>query len=87
MQDGGDQRGQAVARWRARVCAVALDEAARAGFALGEFEESEEDGLDVVEEFYPAEGEGQDSGGKPELLEKLRQKAGRNPSPISETAG
>lgn len=54
---------------------------------LGEFEESEEDGAAVVEEFHPVDGEDQDSGGKPELLEKLRQKAGKNPSPTSETAG
>lgn len=34
---------------------VALDEAARRGFAAGAFEESEEDGAAVVEEFYPDE--------------------------------
>jgi hypothetical protein len=34
----------------------ALDTAARAGFANSEFEESEEEGLVVVEEFYPAQG-------------------------------
>ncbi len=34
---------------------VALDEAARQGFAAGAFEESEEDGAVVVEEFYPDE--------------------------------
>ena len=33
----------------------ALDEAARAGFSNGGFEESDEDGLDVVEEFYPSQ--------------------------------
>ena len=33
----------------------ALDEAARQGFAAGAFEESEEDGAAVVEEFYPDE--------------------------------
>jgi hypothetical protein len=32
---------------------AALDEAARQGLALGEFEESEEEGVEVVEEFYP----------------------------------
>jgi hypothetical protein len=32
---------------------VALDEAARQGYAQGAFEESEEDGLGVLEEFYP----------------------------------
>ena len=39
----------------------ALDEAARRGFALGAFEESEEDGEAVVEEFYP-EPDGGDLG-------------------------
>jgi len=37
---------------------VALDEAARQGFAAGAFEESEEDGAAVVEEFYPDEFDG-----------------------------
>ncbi|PIF16774.1 MULTISPECIES: phage capsid protein [unclassified Acidovorax] len=35
---------------------AALDEAARQGLALGEFEESEEEGVEVVEEFYPEPG-------------------------------
>ena len=39
----------------------ALDEAARQGMALGAFEESEEEGEAVVEEFYP-EFEGSDGG-------------------------
>lgn len=34
---------------------AALDEAARQGFAEGAFEESEEDGAAVVEEFFPDE--------------------------------
>lgn len=38
---------------------AALDEAARLGFACGAFEESEEEGAAVVEEFYP-EGTGGD---------------------------
>ena len=33
----------------------ALDEAARAGFSNGGFEESDEDGLDVVDEFYASQ--------------------------------
>ena len=37
----------------AGVDQAALDEAARQGLALGEFEESEEEGVAVVEEFYP----------------------------------
>lgn len=38
----------------------ALDEAAREGYAAGAFEESEEEGASVVEEFYPA-NEGEDA--------------------------
>ena len=87
--------GAARTAWEARKAAGvdqgALDEAARSGFALGEFEESEEDGVAVVQEFYPAEGEGQDSGGyghvtglKPELVDKLRQKASRNQVPATD---
>ena len=89
--------GTARAEWEARKAAgmdqAALDEAARTGFALGEFEESDEDGVAVVEEFYPVDGDAQDTSGnghvsgiKPELAEKLRQKAGRNPSPIMDNA-
>lgn len=40
-------------RRAAGVNQAALDEAARQGLALGEFEESDEDGVAVVEEFYP----------------------------------
>ena len=46
--------------WDARKAAGmdqgALENAARSGLALGEFEDSEEDGVAVVEEFYPVEG-------------------------------
>jgi len=60
---------------------VALDEAARQGFGEGAFEESEEDGAAVVEEFFPDEfdnGPTRDSVGtgiKPGLVDKLNQKA------------
>ena len=81
--------------WEARKAAgvdqAALDEAARTGFALGEFEESEEDGASVVEEFYQVDGDAQESGGngyvsgnKPELVDKLRLKASRNSLPDSD---
>ena len=83
--------GLARAEWEQRQAAgmdqAALDEAARSGFALGEFEESEEDGAAVVEEFYPVEVEGQEfsaghaAGTKPELADKLRLKAGRGALP------
>ncbi|MCB1989789.1 MAG: hypothetical protein KDE69_15895, partial [Burkholderiaceae bacterium] len=50
---------------------TALDEAARQGLALGEFEESEEEGAEVVEEFYPdsdAEGSGDGAGASPSTV-------------------
>lgn len=62
--------GTARAVWDARQAAgvnqVALDDAARAGFALGEFEETEEDGAAVVEEFYPPEFPGADEAAGPD---------------------
>ena len=60
---------------------AALEEAARQGFADGTFEESEEEGADVVQEFYPAEATGPDGDQKiPPILkvglqDKLGQKA------------
>ena len=78
--------------WQERKAAgvdqAALDEAARQGLALGAFEESDEDGMAVVEEFYPLDADGQDGGdaqvprSKMELTDKLRQKAGRNSQSI-----
>lgn len=62
---------------------VALEDAARQGFANGAFEESEEEGADLVEEFYPDEsGSNQQSssmgsGKKPALGEKLHHKAAK----------
>ena len=51
---------QAKATWTEREAAgfdqAALDAAAKAGLALGAFEESAEDGAAVVEEFYPVTG-------------------------------
>lgn len=44
---------------------VALDQAAREGFACGVFEESEEDGASVLEEFYP-EDSAQDIASEPD---------------------
>lgn len=41
---------------------AALDEAARQGFAAGAFEESEEEGVAIVEEFYPDAFEGLGAG-------------------------
>ena len=60
---------------------VALEEAARQGFANGAFEESEEEGATVMEEFYPDEfdnGTKSNSASKetkPVLADKLNQKA------------
>ena len=62
---------------------VALDEAARQGFAEGAFEESEEEGAAVVEEFYPDECDNEPpdktvrTGTKPGLADKLNQKAAK----------
>ena len=94
---GGDgSLADAIARarlaWQERKAAgvdqAALDEAARQGLALGAFEESDEDGMAVVEEFYPLDADGQDGAdaqvprSKMELTDKLRQKAGRNSQSI-----
>ena len=62
---------------------VALETAARQGFANGAFEESEEEGADLVEEFYPDEsginqqGSSMKSGKKSDLGEKLHHKAAK----------
>ena len=46
---------------------AALDEAARQGLALGEFEESEEEGVGVLEEFYPeSDTDGDGAGASPQ---------------------
>ena len=81
--------------WQERKAAgvdqAALDEAARQGLALGAFEESDEDGMAVVEEFYPLDADGQDGAdaqvprSKMELTDKLRQKAGRNSQSIRDS--
>ena len=72
------------ARQVAGIDQVALDAAAREGFALGEFEDSEEDGVSVIEEFYPAGGEMHDGdgaepvqAGRSALAGKLREKSAK----------
>ena len=96
---GDGSLADAIARarlaWQERKAAgvdqAALDEAARQGLALGAFEESEEDGMAVVEEFYPLDADGQDGAdaqvprSKMELTDKLRQKAGRNSQSIRDS--
>lgn len=57
---------------------AALDEAARQGLALGEFEESEEEGVEVVEEFYPEPGT---EGAHPGDGDDLGTRRARAPSP------
>ncbi|NKF24513.1 recombination directionality factor [Solimonas marina] len=54
----------------------ALDEAARRGFAGGAFEDSSEEALAVVEEFYPGEAQQapSDAEGPTDLKEKLRER-------------
>ena len=60
---------------------AALDEAARQGFADGAFEDSEEEGAAVVEEFYPEDADSSAQGrpagnpAKVPLADKLSQKA------------
>lgn len=54
----------------------ALDEAARLGFTAGLFEENEEDGLGIVEEFYPDTPTAEPSSTNG-LADKLAQKAER----------
>lgn len=49
------------ARQAAGFDQAALDEAARAGFALGAFEEGSEEGGSVVDEFFPVAGDDGDS--------------------------
>lgn len=53
----------------------ALDETARTGFAAGLFEENEEDGLGIVEEFYPDMPTAESSVATNGLVDKLAQKA------------
>lgn len=68
---------------------VALEDAARQGFANGAFEESEEEGADLVEEFYPegvanrVPGESSGSAQQIDLSAKLKRIA----SSASKTAG
>ena len=80
-------RAQSEERRAAGFDQAALDEAARQGFADGAFEESEEEGAAVVEEFYPDSLEVEtryDGSGEPAqpgrvaLAEKLRQKAAKS---------
>lgn len=62
---------------------TALDEAARQGFAAGAFEESEEEGAGIVEEFFPDDFDSGPAGTcvgtaiKPGLADKLNEKAAR----------
>ena len=82
---------QSKVTWAEREAAgfdqAALDAAARAGFALGAFEDSAEDGVAVVEEFYPVtagettssteadQPETQTTQPRPTLSKKLEAKA------------
>lgn len=75
------------ARLVAGMDQAALDEAARLGLARGDFEETEEEGAAVVEEFYSQEGEPLEqvsTPAKPSLAEKLHQKAGGIRSPAGQ---
>ena len=52
----------------------ALDHAAKLGFANGEFEDTEDEGLEVVEEFYPATNQETPSGIEVQSTTRLKQK-------------
>lgn len=62
---------------------AALDEAARRGFAMGAFEDAEDDGLPIIEEFFPdavqddAQTSGAVNGSRTALRDKLSAKANR----------
>ena len=62
---------------------MALEDAARQGFANGAFEESEEESADLVEEYYPDESASNQHDGsmvpgkKPDLGQKLHHKAAK----------
>ena len=77
----GSARTEYEARKNAGFDQAALDEAARLGFAAGAFEESEEEGVAVIEEFFPYEAEHGPGGAtdrsevKPGLADKLNRKA------------
>jgi hypothetical protein len=83
----------AKAEWEARrssgVDQAALDQAAREGAALGAFEESSEEAIAIVEEFFPEDeggsGDVMEAGQtgivKPALADKLAGKLGAAPTP------
>lgn len=77
----GTARAESEGRQASGFDQRALDEAARQGFAAGAFEESEEEGGPVVEEFFPDDFDhGQAAGSdcsvtKPGLAAKLNRKA------------
>ena len=100
---GGSALSQVIARARQEreqqvamgLNQEALDEAARQGLALGEFEESEEEGLGVVEEFYPesdGDGGGDGVGGSPPAVKdahgptSLRSKLNRRQEALAARA-
>lgn len=74
---------------------AALDDAARQGLANGAFEESADEGLDIVDEFHPEEGQGDgvvSQEHKPypglsrklhEKVERLSKQAAQSPSNVS----
>jgi hypothetical protein len=67
-------------RFAAGIDQAKLDEAARQGFAKGAFEESEEEGRSVVEEFFPPEGQEEltVASRPPSLADKLSSKVARD---------
>ncbi len=75
-------KAQAQARQEAGFCQASLDKAAAKGLAFGAFEESVEEGVAVVEEFYSAHDKSEGSvtttdSGPVSLLDKLEVKAAK----------
>jgi len=79
-----EARGLEQQRTAAGFNQAALDAVARQGFANGAFEESEEEGAEIVEEFFPEGGAVPESPPKekaPTLMEKLQGQALNPPDP------
>ena len=85
-------RAQSAERHALGFDQAALDKAARQGFAAGAFEESEEEGAAVVEEFYPQDVDSSPPGkpganpAKVALADKLDQKAAQLNGPAAPPA-
>ena len=73
-------------RQQAGLHQAALDEAARAGLAMGAFEEDPDEGLDAVQEFYP-EGEVPDGDSPAPVAAEGASRSSRSSSSRSSSSG